>query len=168
MNFHRYYEAGQIVFITQVVKDRQTEFCDPFSQALFTTTLYRVKSIHPFNLLAYILLPDHFHILIQPKNLSNFSQIMHSFKSNFTKLYKDHFKITNTFSFWQKRFWDHVIRNEKDLENHIHYIHFNPIKHGYVNKPEKWENSSYSIWKSHGAYDKVISWEEPENYSWGE
>jgi len=43
---------------------------------------------------------------------------------------------------WQRRYWEHVIRNEEDYEQHVNYIHFNPVKHGHVNRPVDWEFSS--------------------------
>jgi putative transposase len=64
--------------------------------------------------------------------------------------------------------WDHVIRNENDLENHIHYIHFNPVKHGYVPDPGDWKNSSFHEWQQRGAYSRQENWSEPEHTSWGE
>jgi putative transposase len=70
--------------------------------------------------------------------------------------------------FWQKRFWDHVIRDEKDLENHIHYIHFNPIKHGYVSDPAQWQFSSFYEWQKRGAYQDHTEWVAPEGNRWGE
>ena len=60
---------------------------------------------------------------------------MHSVKSNFTREYKQKVNETGSAHVWQKRFWDHVIRDERDFENDIHYIHYNPVKHGYVDDP---------------------------------
>jgi putative transposase len=83
MDFHRYYVPGTAVFITQVVQDRQPVFRDTQMVELLRSTLRTVKAYHPFTMLAYVFLPDHFHILIQPTGESNFSQIMHSLKTNF-------------------------------------------------------------------------------------
>jgi putative transposase len=168
MNYHRYYDAGEIIFITQVVKDRKYIFHNPFTLGLLQTTFENVKTIHPFTMLAYVILPDHFHVLLEPTGQSNFSQIMHSLKSNFTKAYKQELNIQNSLTFWQRRFWDHIIRDENDLENHIHYIHFNPVKHGYVEDPAEWKASSFNIWLARGAYSSGISWDEPKHQSWGE
>ena len=168
MNIRRYYYPGQIVFITQVLKDRLPVFDNPEMVALLFNILKNVNSLHPFSLLAYVILPDHFHILIRPSGQSNFSQIMHSLKSNFTYQYKQRMNITGSVNVWQKRFWDHIIRDETDLENHIHYIHFNPIKHGYVNNINDWQQSSVIEWVKRGLYDKTTNWQEPNNQLWGE
>jgi len=168
MDIRRYYYPGQIVFITQVVKDRKPVFNNPEMVKLLRETLVNVKTLHPFEMLAYVFLPDHFHILIRPVAESNFSQIMHSVKFNFSNVYKQRTNHIGSLSFWQKRFWDHVIRDEFDLENHIQYIHYNPVKHGYIGDPQSWLNSSYSVWQERGLYDDLLAWVEPPKGSWGE
>ncbi|MCB2213898.1 transposase [bacterium] len=168
MNFRRYYQKDQIVFITQVVQNRYPAFNNPDIVSLLRQSWRRTKDRHPFNMLAYVVLPDHFHFLIQPKGNSNFSQVMHALKLSFTLSYKHQTKTTKPLKFWQKRFWDHVIRSESDLENHIHYIHFNPIKHGYVTDLNQWAFSSFYEWQKRGVYPSMNSWEEPINGKWGE
>ena len=168
MNYHRYYDAGEIIFITQVVKDRSPAFQNPIALSLLNETLQNVSLYHPYEMLAYVFLPDHFHLLFRPIGSSNFSQIMHSLKFNFTKAYKEKFDIQGSITFWQRRFWDHVIRDEIDLENHIHYINFNPVKHGYVNDPSEWKASSFMTWLKQGAYSKGRNWNEPADINWGE
>ncbi len=137
---------------------------------LLRSTLRTVKAYHPFTMLAYVFLPDHFHILIQPTGESNFSQIMHSLKPNFTKQYKrlTGMEESKSLKFWQKRFWDHIIRDEHDLENHLHYIHFNPVKHGLIVDPRNWADSSYLEWEKRGLYSEAMNWEESKNSLWGE
>jgi putative transposase len=170
MNFHRYYIPGSVVFITQVVQNRQPIFRDSQMVELLRSTLRTVKELHPFTMQGYVFLPEHFHILIVPTGESNFSQIMHSLKPNFTKAYKRLTGKTESESlkFWQKRFWDHVIRDERDLENHLHYIHFNPVKHGLVADPRDWPDSSYLEWEKRGLYPEDLKWDEPKNLLWGE
>ena len=140
MNFRRYYIPGSAVFITQVVQDREPVFREPKNLDLLREILHNVKELHPFVMLGYVFLFDHFHLLIQPAGESNFSDIMRSFKSNFTKEYKKRMGLSSSQSmkFWQKRFWDHVIRDDRDFENHLHYIHYSPVKHGYVKDPRVW------------------------------
>ena len=65
--------------------------------------------------------------------------------------------------FWQRRYWDHIIRNEDDFGRHLDYIHYNPVKHRYVSKPEEWSNSSYSYWQQRGAYSERWGWSLPDN-----
>ena len=168
MNFHRYYFPGQIVFITQVVKDRQKVFNDVEMVDLLREVFHSIEERFPFVMLGYVFLPDHFHILIRPKGNNNFSQIMHSLKGRFTLAYKNRINFSGHMNFWQKRFWDHVIRDEKDFENHINYIHYNPIKHGYARNLSDWQYRSFAVWEQRGVYDREITWDEPVNGEWGE
>jgi len=57
---------------------------------------------------------------------------------------------------WQRRFWEHTIRDEADLEAHFDYIHYNPVKHGYAKRPRDWPWSSFHRWVAHGHYD--VDW----------
>ena len=170
MNFRRYYIPGSAVFITQVVQNRQPVFRDARNLQLLNETLYNVKRIHPFNMLGYVFLFEHFHVIIQPTGKSNFSDIMRSLKMNFTREYKKLLGRSSSepMKFWQKRFWDHVIRDDRDMENHLHYIHFNPVKHGLVRDPQAWVESSYIEWETRGLYPPTFNWKEPMDVKWGE
>ncbi len=53
---------------------------------------------------------------------------------------------------WQRRFWDHVIRDQNDLNKHIDYIHYNPVKHGLIKSPFEWEYSSIHNFCAEGYY----------------
>ncbi len=163
MDFRRYYVPDAVVFITQVVEGREPIFKNENHLELLRSTLRTVKQLHPFTLLAYVFLPDHFHFLLHPTGSSNFSQIMHSLKPNFTKAYKQIIGVSGSMKFWQKRFWDHIIRDEADLQQHLNYIHYNPVKHGWVNRPEDWRHSSFADWKRRGAYPEQWGWSLPEN-----
>jgi putative transposase len=170
MNFRRYYIPGSAVFITQVVQDRALVFREPNHLELLLQILHNVKELHPFILMGYVFLFDHFHLIIQPTGKSNFSDIMHSLKPNFTREYKNLLGIpsSQTMKFWQKRFWDHVIRDDRDFENHLYYIHLNPVKHGYVKDPRDWKYSSYMEWEDRGLYPFAFKWQAPKNVDWRE
>jgi putative transposase len=53
---------------------------------------------------------------------------------------------------WQRRFWEHLIRNDEDLRRHVDYIHFNPVKHGYVERPAEWPYSTFHKYVRDGMY----------------
>lgn len=166
-NFRRYYIPEAIVFITQVTRDRIKYFEPSANLDLFWETLGNVQAIHPFNLLAYVILPDHFHWLMKVGDMTgNFSKVMKSIKWNFTLNFKNHYNISASTSLWQARFWDHIIRDEDDFKNHLDYIHWNPVKHGYVKRPEDWAQSSYRYWLEREYYEIGWGWaDEPTNIS---
>jgi REP-associated tyrosine transposase len=163
MNFRRYYVPNAIVFITQVVDRREPIFCESRFVDLLRSVLNNVKELHPFAMLGYVFLPDHFHLLIRPTGRSNFSDIMHSLKPNFTKQYKKLIGISGRMVFWQKSFWDHVIRDEGDFQRHLDYIHYNPVRHRLVQRPEDWPHSSFHHWCEREAYSARWGWIEPDS-----
>lgn len=162
MKFRRYYVPDAIVFITNVVARREPIFANDTYLTLWRTTLRHTQQLHPFVMLGYVFLPDHMHLLLRPTGQSNFSKIMQSAKSYFTHAYKDARGIEGKMKFWQKRFYDHVIRDEADLANHLHYLHYNPVKHGYVARPEAWPHSSFLAWQQKGAYPEHWGWSLPD------
>ena len=155
MNYRRYYIPNSTVFIVGVTRNRIPRFSHQENVELFEEVLDATGEKYQFELPASVILPDHFHLLLKPVGC-NFSQIMLSFKKRFTDNFKKRNGIFTNFSFWQGRFWDHVIRNDRDFKSHLDYIHYNPVKHGYVSTPEEWHHSSYLPWVETGAY--TIGW----------
>jgi len=115
--------------------------------AMLFDALWSVQAIHSLHLLAYVILPDHFHGLLNlERSQPPVSNIVDSIKKEFTSIYKDMHNITSPVQIWQKRSRKHVIRDGLGLEAHFDYIHWNPVKHGYVRRPEDWPYSTYSQW----------------------
>ena len=111
-----------------------------------------VKSSSGFALNAYVILDDHFHWIITPV-VQNFSAIMQSIKLRFVHRYKKAIDKNEQATLWQRRFWDHVIRNSEDLHRHMDYIHYKPVKHGYVLKPLDYKWSSFNTHVEMRNYD---------------
>ena len=156
-NFRRYYIPNSIVFITAVTNGRIPYLDGERNLSLFWETMRHTQQRHPFHLLAYVILPEHFHWLLRVEDPSgNSSPILHSVKRNYTLNFKRAHGLTTPLQLWQARFWDHVIRDDRDLERHFDYVHYNPVKHGYVTKPEDWSESTYSHWLERGYY--TIGW----------
>ena len=55
---------------------------------------------------------------------------------------------------WQRRYWEHTLRDETDFERHVDYIHWNPVKHGHADRPWDWESSSFRRWVAAGQYER--------------
>ena len=152
--YRRYYIPNAIIFITSVTHNRKPFLKNENDISILWDTLKEVKKMHPFRLLAYTILPDHFHWLMQVNDSEwDFSKILKSIKWNFTFNYKKAHNLTSSLRIWQPRFWDHIIRNEQDLSNHFDYIHWNPVKHGLVMDPADWPHSSYNFWYERGEIE---------------
>ena len=101
-------------------------------------------------LLAWVLLPDHLHLIVAP-GTDSVSDVMHRFKTRYSRRYRDRYRSG---SVWQSRFWDHVIRDESDMNRHLDYIHYNPVHHGIVTDPFVYSHSSLRKWHESGHYTR--------------
>jgi len=155
MNIRRYYVENAVYFITCVTFQRKKIFKEKENIDLFWETYRITKEMFRFKRFAYALMYDHFHFLIQPLRY-DISLIMKSLKYNYTMKYKKHYSKKDTVKLWQTRFWDRIIRDDREFEKYFHYIHFNPVKHGIVNKPEEYKESSYNYWLEKDYYN--IGW----------
>ena len=98
---------------------------------------------------AWVILPDHFHAIIKIEEKS-ISDILHKYKIMYSRRYRDKYRKGQV---WQNRFWDHIIRNQEDLNKHLDYIHYNPVKHGISLDPFKYEYSSLMEYHGNGYYE---------------
>ncbi|STZ76298.1 putative type I restriction-modification system DNA methylase [Bergeriella denitrificans] len=118
----------------------------------------------PSETLAICILPDHFHwVVVLPENDHDFSRRIQNLKINFTKrlplsLYNPQAGQTGKreSGIWQSKFWEHAIRDERDLYNHIAYTYYNPVKHGYAKSVADWPFSSFHRDVSDGLFP--IDW----------
>ena len=163
-NYRRYYEEGATVFITLVTYDRVPFLVNPAARQILRTAWTFVAKRHPFTTDAICLLPDHIHLLMSlPQNDADYSVRIREIKRIFTKRYllavgepaqrNQSRKNKKEAAIWQRRFWEHTIRNEKDYVNHFNYIHYNPVKHRLVNAVSSWKWSSFHRYVKEGVYD---------------
>ncbi|MCK4856490.1 MAG: transposase [candidate division Zixibacteria bacterium] len=99
---------------------------------------------------ALVVLPDHFHVIVRSRDVA-ISNIMHDFKIRYSKRFRDLYRDGRV---WQNRFWDHVIRDQRDMNKHVDYIHYNPVRHGIVDDPFDYEHSSLQRWFEEGYYPR--------------
>jgi len=161
-NYRRFPAGNRPIFITLVTHQRRPiliEYRDAFRHALLQT-----RKRLPFHLHAIVLLPDHCHLIMQlPEGESDFSIRINQIKGRFSRALPALAEAHNHSrqkrrerAIWQRRFWEHVIRNEEELARHLDYIHFNPVKHGYVERCRDWRWSSFHRFVGKGYYD--IDW----------
>ena len=160
-NIRRYGLNGAPVFITAVTTSREPFLQLPQNKELLLAVIREVKAEHAFQMLGYVILNDHLHLLIKPQEIS-ISKTMQSIKLRFTKriagLKPGDTKLPT--SCWQRRFWDHIIRDQDDLQRHLDYIHYNPVKHGLAKSPSDYAYSSFQVYVEKGAYNLAWGAEE--------
>ncbi|MEJ2170563.1 MAG: transposase [Desulfobacterales bacterium] len=175
MRYRRAKIKGGTYFFTVVTFKRLKIFSDPGNVALLRCAINKVMQKHPFKIDAFVLLPDHLHcIWTLPQLDSDFSTRWRLIKSYFSRdfdqgnvgwvearnptneTYPTSRQKKKEKPIWQRRFWEHVIRNQQDLNRHIEYIHYNPVKHGLVRAPSNWAYSSFKRYVDKGIYD--IKW----------
>lgn len=162
MRYRRARTQGGTYFFTVVTHKRKPFLCEPENISLLRTLFREIKDRHPFTINAAVILPDHIHCLwTLPRGDHDFSKRWRLIKSGFSRRCRAVYKGTVTQSrqrkreaaVWQRRFWEHEIRNEKDYLQHVEYIHYNPVKHGLVTAPADWPYSSFRHHVSRGLYE---------------
>jgi putative transposase len=116
---------------------------------LLRESVRQVKQAHPFVIDAMVIMPDHLHALwTLPLGDKDFSTRWGLIKAGFSRRLDVSESISSSRKskgergIWQRRFWEHLIRDERDFERHVDYIHYNPVKHGFVGRPMDWPLSS--------------------------
>ena len=136
--------------------------CDPENIELLREAFKKVMARHPFVIDAHVILPDHLHFMwTLPDGDWDFSTRWRLIKSYFTNKCASEYKNNISKSrqkkkeqaVWQRRFWEHQIRDNKDFANHVEYIHYNPVKHGLAKVARDWDHSSFLRFVSAGFYD---------------
>jgi putative transposase len=142
MQYRRSNTAGGTYFFTVNLQNRQQSLLTN-NIDLLRTAIDKVKIAHPFHIDAMVVLPDHLHaIWTLPQGDNDYSKRWQLIKAGFSRGIKnDEYisasrKLKGERGIWQRRYWEHLIRDDADYENHVNYIHFNPVKHGYVNREQ--------------------------------
>lgn len=153
---------GKIYFFTVVTHMRQPILCTDYSIKALEETISQVRQKRPFEIKAWVVLPEHMHTIWElPDDDTDYSVRWALIKKEFTKKTKGRFKTPepsrsrmarNEATVWQRRFWEHKIRDDSDFRNHMDYIHYNPVKHGLVSAPGDWKHSSFKRYVDEGLY----------------
>ena len=101
-----------------------------------------VRKAHPFEIIAWVVLPDHLRAVWRlPESDADYSTRWGLIKSGFSRAVRKGERIRESRKkkgergVWQRRFWEDLIRDDIDFQRHIDYTHYNPVKHGYVERP---------------------------------
>ena len=147
-NYRRVFEDGYGYYLTIVTHRRKPILIDNIT--LLRQSFAQSKKRFDYRIDAIVVLPDHIHMVITPKESRDYPKIIGAIKAYFSRYYageneeqsisrhKKRYK-----AIWQKKYYEHTIKNEKDWYETMAYMQYNPIKHGLVKKVEEWEYSSF-------------------------
>jgi putative transposase len=158
---------GTRYFFTVTLLDRASrllvERIDDLRAAFRTARIRR-----PFTVDAIVVLPDHLHcVWTLPKSDANYALRWREIKSMFSRQIPPEEQRSSARinkgerGIWQRRYWEHTLRDEEDVERHIDYIHYNPVKHGHVTRISDWPFSSFHRFVRRGIYP--LNWGGSDN-----
>jgi putative transposase len=146
---------SSILFFTVVLAQRPSNLL--FDEIDRLRRIYQtVQQRHPFKTVAICVLPDHIHALWElPDGDADFSTRWSLIKNGFSRGLNAQARSESKIAkrekgIWQRRYWEHAIRNDADFERHVDYIHFNPVKHGHVTRVADWPHSSFHRYVERG------------------
>jgi putative transposase len=144
MKYRRANIPGATYFFTVNLADRKSNLLTEHID-LLRSTIRKIRQSHPFEIISMVILPDHLHAIWRlPEGDADFPLRWSLIKAGFSRAIPKieaighSRKMKRERGIWQRRFWEHQIRNDDDLEKHVAYVHFNPVKHGYVARAVDW------------------------------
>ncbi|MCR4304155.1 MAG: transposase [Gallionella sp.] len=153
---------GATYFFTVITYRRQALLTDPHCRESLRNAIDKVRLKMPFEIVAWVLMPDHLHAVWQlPQNDRDFSLRCSLIKQHVTRdcaawLPRQNLSASRDKrgegNLWQRRFREHLIRDETDLSRHLDYIHYNPVKHDYVSNAADWPYSTFHRYVKEETY----------------
>jgi putative transposase len=167
VNYRRSRLAGGTFFFTVNLRDRSATTLVDHVDA-FRDIVSDVKTKLPFVIDAMVVLPDHWHaVWTLPPEDTDYTRRLQHIKARFTKhVLREGVNMTKDargeYNLWQKRFWEHTIRDGRDFEAHVNYVHINPVKHGHVTHAIDWPHSTIHRYVKNGLLTADWASKSPE------
>jgi putative transposase len=159
MDYRRVWYAGGTYFFTINLLERKNNDLLVKQISALKDVIKTVKKAHPFIIHAWVILPEHMHCVIElPKGDNDFATRIRLIKSNFSKAIPKTERISEVRKargergIWQRRYWEHLFRDEADYQAHMDYVHINPVKHGLVKQVKDWPHSTFHHLVQQGIY----------------
>ena len=163
--YRRNFQQGGTYFFTVVTDSRARILCSDLARSCLRQAVKSCQKRWPFESLAWVLLDDHLHsIWALPEGDDAYSLRWSWIKKEFTKAYlaaggKEQSisaskRLRRERGVWQRRFWEHTLKDDRDLARHMDYIHYNPVKHKLVSCPKDYPYSSFHRWVKAGVYEQ--------------
>ena len=156
MRYRRATTPGGTYFFTVNLADRQADTLVRHIADL-RDVMDKVKAAHPFSVLAMVVLPEHLHTIWRlPPDDADYPMRWSLFKAGFSRRLENNERVRPSRAakrergIWQRRYWEHQIRDADDLERHVAYIHYNPVKHGLVFRATEWPHSTLHAYVERG------------------
>ena len=174
MDYRRSRAAGGIFFFTLNLNDRSATLLVDHIGSL-RQAMREVKVRHPFDILAMVVLPDHLHALWRlPDDDGDYPLRWSLIKAGFSRQLPPletvnlSRRLKRERGVWQRRYWEHQVRDEQDLQRHFDYIHFNPVKHGHARRAVEWPYSSIHRYVRAGVLPADWAGQRDEDWAVGE
>jgi putative transposase len=157
-NYRRNLIPGGSYFFTVNLAERRSRLLTD-NIALLLTAFRETRARHPFAIEAIVVLPDHLHaIWTLPDGDADFAVRWRLIKATFSRGLPPREQVSASRvakgerGIWQRRYWEHTLRDDSDVARHVDYIHFNPVKHGHVEYVREWPYSSFHRMVRLGLY----------------
>ncbi|MSO22086.1 MAG: transposase [Acidobacteria bacterium] len=161
--YRRSFRPGGCYFFTQVTYRRMPWLCAGWARQALRKVIEEVRRQLPFVIEAWVLLPQHLHCIGRlPEGDPDYSTRWRLIKTSVTKHRDESWVMLQSTgsrekgreqTLWQRRFWEHTIRDAEDYGRHCDYIHFNPVKHGLRVAPREWPYSTFHRFVKAGRYE---------------
>ena len=162
-HYRRAIVPGGVFFFTAVTHQRRPIFSSRRSVSALRAAFRQVQAARPFVIDAMVVLPDHLHCIWRlPDGDSDYSGRWREIKKAASHRIAPSSDGRGERQVWQRRFWEHLIRDDDDWHRHVAYIHYNPVKHGLADSPAAWPWSSFSRAVARGWHDPSWGGAEPE------
>ncbi|MGB5397956.1 MAG: transposase [Gammaproteobacteria bacterium] len=158
-DYRRAWRKGGTYFFTVNLLERQGNDLLTENIDLLRDSVRRVRRAHPFIIHGWVVLPDHLHCVIElPPGDDNFPARWRLIKMGFSKALpkierRSKVRVARgERGIWQRRYWEHLIRDDADYRAHMDYVHINPLKHRLVKRVADWPYSTFHHWVKQGIY----------------
>jgi len=164
--YRRVFQPGGCYFFTVVTHERRSWLTEEKALNRLGQAFRRAMESRPFVMDAVVVLPDHLHCIWQlPEGDHDFPERWRQIKRFVSIGLKSPINERKEKTLWQRRYWEHLLRDEEDWRHHMDYIHYNPVKHGYSRRPADWPYSSFKQAMARGRYEASWGELEPKNLS---
>ena len=163
-NYRRVFVPGGTYFFTLVTWHRRPLLASEERIELLRNAFRHIKAERPFVIEGIVVMPDHLHCILRlPSGDADYPGRWREIKQRFSRAVDIRTNHRNERPVWQRRFYEHLVRDENDWCRHMDYLHYNPVKHGLVRRVAEWPWSSFRRAVERGWYSEDWGSVTPEN-----